>query len=444
MSSKIRVSDVGRYVGQEITLKGWLYNKRSSGKLHFLQLRDGSGIIQCVMFKGEVSPELFELGDKLTQESSIIVTGTIREDKRSPLGFEMGVKDLQVVQMAKDYPISPKEHGPDFLMHNRHLWLRSLKQNAILKIRDEIIFAIREYLHNNGFVLADSPILTPAACEGTSTLFETDYFGEKAFLTQSGQLYGEASAMALGRTYCFGPTFRAEKSKTRRHLTEFWMVEPEVAYNDLDDNMDLAEDFIKYIVGQVLKNRAAELKILERDTTKLQATVEKKFPRIAYTDAIEILHKKGNDTPWGGDIGGDEETLLGEDYDTPIMIHRYPTAIKAFYMKQDPQNPDVVLAVDVIGPEGAGEIIGGSQREDDYDTLVRRMKENGLDPAGYDWYLDLRKYGSVPHSGFGMGIERMVRWGMRPAACTRNHPFPAHDGQNQTVRLVFPVQKTPL
>ena len=395
MSSKIRVSDVGRYVGQEITLKGWLYNKRSSGKLHFLQLRDGSGIIQCVMFKGEVSPELFELGDKLTQESSIIVTGTIREDKRSPLGFEMGVKDLQVVQMAKDYPISPKEHGPDFLMHNRHLWLRSLKQNAILKIRDEIIFAIREYLHHNGFVLADSPILTPAA-----------------------------SAMALGRTYCFGPTFRAEKSKTRRHLTEFWMVEPEVAYNDLDDNMDLAEDFIKYIVGQVLKNRAAELKILERDTAKLQATVEKKFPRIAYTDAIEILHKKGNDTPWGGDIGGDEETLLGEDYDTPIMIHRYPTAIKAFYMKQDPQNPDVVLAVDVIGPEGAGEIIGGSQREDDYDTLVRRMKENGLDPAGYDWYLDLRKYGSVPHSGFGMGIERMVRWVCGLQHVRETIPFP--------------------
>ena len=273
-------------------------------------------------------------------------------------------------------------------------------------------------------MLADSPILTPAACEGTSTLFETDYFGEKAFLTQSGQLYGEASAMALGKTYCFGPTFRAEKSKTRRHLTEFWMVEPEVAYNDLDDNMDLAEDFIKYIVAQVLKNRAAELKILERDTTKLQATVDKKFPRIDYTDAIEILHKQGNNTPWGGDIGGDEETLLGEDYDTPIMIHRYPTAIKAFYMKQDPQNPKVVLAVDVIGPEGAGEIIGGSQREDDYDTLVRRMKESGLDPAGYDWYLDLRKYGSVPHSGFGMGIERMVRWVCGLQHVRETIPFP--------------------
>lgn len=410
MSNKIRVKDVGQYLGQEITLKGWLYNKRSSGKLHFLQLRDGSGIIQCVVFKGDVSPELFELADKVTQESSIIVKGVVREDKRSPLGFELGLTDLQVVQMAKDYPISPKEHGPDFLMQNRHLWLRSAKQTAILRVRDEIIFAIREYFHKNGFVLSDSPILTPAACEGTSTLFETDYFGEKAFLSQSGQLYGEASAMALGKTYCFGPTFRAEKSKTRRHLTEFWMVEPEVAYNDLDDNMDLAEDFIKYIVGQVLKNRAADLKTLERDTAKLQATVDKKFPRIDYTDAIEILHKKGNDTPWGGDIGGDEETLLGEDYDTPIMIHRYPTAIKAFYMKRDPKNPKVVLAVDVIGPEGAGEIIGGSEREADYDALLERMKEQGLDPKGYDWYLDLRRYGSVPHSGFGMGIERMVRW----------------------------------
>ena len=410
MSSKIRVADVGQYVGQEITLKGWLYNKRSSGKLHFLQLRDGSGIIQCVIFKGDVTPELFDLADKLTQESSITVTGTIREDKRSPLGFEMGVTALEVLQLAKDYPISPKEHGPDFLMQNRHLWLRSAKQNAILKIRDEIIFAIREYFHNNGFILSDSPILTPAACEGTSTLFETDYFGEKAFLTQSGQLYGEASAMALGKTYCFGPTFRAEKSKTRRHLTEFWMVEPEVAYNDLDDNMDLAEDFIKYIVAKVLKNRAAELKVLQRDTSKLQATVEKKFPRIDYTDAIEILHKKGNDTPWGGDIGGDEETLLGEDYDTPIMIHRYPTAIKAFYMKQDPKNPDVVLAVDVIGPEGAGEIIGGSQREDDYDKLYKRMEELKLNPEDYDFYLDLRKYGSARHAGFGLGFERCVMY----------------------------------
>lgn len=424
MSSKIRVKDVGQYLGQEITLKGWLYNKRSSGKLHFLQLRDGSGIIQCVMFKGDVFPELFDLADKVTQESSIIVTGTVREDKRSPLGFELGVTNLEVVQMAKDYPISPKEHGPEFLMQHRHLWLRSAKQTAILRIRDEIIFAIREYFHKNGFVLADSPILTPAACEGTSTLFETDYFGEKAFLSQSGQLYGEASAMALGKTFCFGPTFRAEKSKTRRHLTEFWMVEPEVAYNDLDDNMDLAEDFIKYIVGQVLKNRADDLKVLERDTTKLQATVEKKFPRIDYTDAIEILHKKGNNTEWGGDIGGDEETLLGEDYDTPIMIHRYPAAIKAFYMKRDPKNPKVVLAVDVIGPEGAGEIIGGSEREADYDALLARIKEQGLDPEGYSWYLDLRRYGSVPHSGFGMGIERMVRWICGLQHVRETIPFP--------------------
>lgn len=410
MSDKIYVKDVSKYLGQEITLKGWLYSKRSSGKLHFLQLRDGSGTIQCVVFKGDVSPELFDLADKVTQESSIEVKGVVKEDKRSKLGFELGVTDLKVLQLAKDYPISHKEHGPEFLMQHRHLWLRSSRQTAILKIRDEIIFAIREYFHKNGFILADSPILTPAACEGASTLFETDYFGEPAFLTQSGQLYAEASAMALGKTYCFGPTFRAEKSKTRRHLTEFWMVEPEVAYNDLDDNMDLAEDFIKYILSKVLENRKDELAVLERDTKTLEATVNKKFPRLSYTEAIEILNKKGNPTKWGEDIGGDEETLVSEDYDTPVMIHRYPTAIKAFYMKKDPQNPEVVLAVDVIGPEGAGEIIGGSEREADYDTLVARMKESGLDPQGYDWYLDLRRYGTVPHAGFGMGIERMVRW----------------------------------
>ena len=321
MLNKIRVKDVGGHVGQEITLKGWLYNKRSSGKLHFLQLRDGSGIIQCVVFKGEVTPEVFELADKITQESSIEVTGTVREDKRSPLGFELGVKDIKVLQMAKDYPISPKEHGTAFLMDNRHLWLRSSRQVAILKIRDEIIFSIREYFKNNGFVLVDSPILTPAACEGTSTLFETDYFGQKALLSQSGQLYGEASAMALGKIYCFGPTFRAEKSKTRRHLTEFWMVEPEVAFNDLDDNMDLAEDFICYIVEKVLKNCRAELEVLGRDISKLE-NIKKPFPRISYTEAIEILNKNGNPTEWGGDIGGDEETIISKSFDRPVMIHR--------------------------------------------------------------------------------------------------------------------------
>ena len=406
MLHKIRVEDVGGYVGKEITLKGWLYNKRSSGKLHFLQLRDGSGIIQCVVFKGDVTPEVFELADKITQESSIEVTGTVREDKRSPLGFELGVKDVKVLQMAKDYPISPKEHGTAFLMDNRHLWLRSSRQVAILKIRDEIIFSIREYFKNNGFTLVDSPILTPSACEGTSTLFETDYFGQKALLSQSGQLYGEASAMALGKIYCFGPTFRAEKSKTRRHLTEFWMVEPEVAFNDLNDDMDLAEDFICYIVEKVLKNCRKELEVLGRDISKLE-NIKKPFPRISYTEAIEILNKNGNPTEWGGDIGGDEETIISKNFDRPVMIHRYPAAIKAFYMKRDPQDDRLALAVDVIGPEGYGEIIGGSQREEDYETLVKRIKEQGLDEKDFSWYLDLRKYGSVPHSGFGLAVCRM-------------------------------------
>lgn len=423
MLNKIRVKDVGGHVGQEITLKGWLYNKRSSGKLHFLQLRDGSGIIQCVVFKGEVTPEVFELADKITQESSIEVTGTVREDKRSPLGFELGVKDVKVLQMAKDYPISPKEHGTAFLMDNRHLWLRSSRQVAILKIRDEIIFSIREYFKNNGFVLVDSPILTPAACEGTSTLFETDYFGQKALLSQSGQLYGEASAMALGKIYCFGPTFRAEKSKTRRHLTEFWMVEPEVAFNDLDDNMDLAEDFICYIVEKVLKNCRAELEVLGRDISKLE-NIKKPFPRISYTEAIEILNKNGNPTQWGGDIGGDEETIISKSFDRPVMIHRYPAAIKAFYMKRDPKDEKLALAVDVIGPEGYGEIIGGSQREEDYDVLVKRIHEQGLDESAFDWYLDLRKYGSVPHSGFGMGIERAVAWICGLPHVRETIPFP--------------------
>lgn len=423
MLNKIRVKDVGGHVGEEITLKGWLYNKRSSGKLHFLQLRDGSGIIQCVVFKGDVTPEVFELADKITQESSIEVTGTVREDKRSPLGFELGVKDIKVLQMAKDYPISPKEHGTAFLMDNRHLWLRSSRQVAILKIRDEIIFSIREYFKNNGFVLVDSPILTPAACEGTSTLFETDYFGQKALLSQSGQLYGEASAMALGKIYCFGPTFRAEKSKTRRHLTEFWMVEPEVAFNDLDDNMDLAEDFICYIVEKVLKNCRAELEVLGRDISKLE-NIKKPFPRISYTEAIEILNKNGNPTQWGGDIGGDEETIISKSFDRPVMIHRYPAAIKAFYMKRDPKDEKLALAVDVIGPEGYGEIIGGSQREEDYDVLVKRIHEQGLDESAFDWYLDLRKYGSVPHSGFGMGIERAVAWICGLPHVRETIPFP--------------------
>lgn len=421
--ARVYIKHIGEHLGKQVVLKGWLYNKRSSGKLVFLQLRDGTGIIQCVVFKGDVKEEVFNLADSLTQESSIEITGIVKEDKRSPIGFEIGVSDVKLLHASKDYPISPKEHGTAFLMDNRHLWLRSSRQVAILKIRDEIIFSIREYFKNNDFTLVDSPILTPAACEGTSTLFETDYFGEKAFLSQSGQLYGEASAMALGKIYCFGPTFRAEKSKTRRHLTEFWMVEPEVAFNTLDDDMDLAEDFICYIVGKVLRNCQAELKTLERDISKLE-NIKKPFPRISYTEAIEILNKNGNPTEWGGDIGGDEETIISQQFDRPVMIHRYPAAIKAFYMKRDPKDPRLALAVDVIGPEGYGEIIGGSEREEDYDTLVARIKEQGLPPEAFDWYLDLRKYGSVPHSGFGMGIERMVSW-----VCGLHHvretiPFP--------------------
>ena len=421
--ARVYIKHIGEHLGKQVVLKGWLYNKRSSGKLVFLQLRDGTGIIQCVVFKGDVKEEIFNLADSLTQESSIEVTGIVKEDKRSPIGFEIGVSDVKLLHASKDYPISPKEHGTAFLMDNRHLWLRSSRQVAILKIRDEIVFSIREYFKNNDFTLVDSPILTPAACEGTSTLFETDYFGQKAFLSQSGQLYGEASAMALGKIYCFGPTFRAEKSKTRRHLTEFWMVEPEVAFNTLDDDMDLAEDFICYIVGKVLKNCQAELKTLERDISKLE-NIKKPFPRISYTEAIEILNKNGNPTEWGGDIGGDEETIISQQFDRPVMIHRYPAAIKAFYMKRDPKDTRLALAVDVIGPEGYGEIIGGSEREEDYDTLVSRIKEQGLPPEAFDWYLDLRKYGSVPHSGFGMGIERMVSW-----ICGLHHvretiPFP--------------------
>jgi len=409
MSEKIYINHVGQHLGKEIVLRGWLYNMRSSGKLHFLQLRDGSGIIQCVIFKGNVTPEVFENAGKLTQETSLAVTGTVKEDKRSPLGFELDVKNIEVIGPSVDYPITPKEHGDAFLMFNRHLWLRSNKQTAVLKVRDEIINAIRDFFREREFTLVDSPILTPAACEGKSTLFETDYFGEKAFLSQSGQLYAEAAAMALGKVYCFGPTFRAEKSKTRRHLTEFWMVEPEVAFNDLNDNMELAEDFIVYIIQRVLKNRRAELAVLERDISKLEA-VQKPFPRVSYTEAIKILNDLGNPTEWGGDIGGDEETLVSSKFDRPVIIHRYPTEIKAFYMKRDPQDPKVVLAMDVIGPEGAGELIGGSQREDDYDALLARIKEQDLPVEAFDWYLDLRKYGSVPHSGFGMGVERMVRW----------------------------------
>ena len=421
---KISINTLGKYVSEEVTIKGWLYNKRSSGKIKFIVLRDGSGYLQCVYFKGNVTPEVFELADKLGLESSIAVTGKVKAEQRAPGGFELDATGLELIQESVDYPITPKEHGTEFLMDHRHLWLRSSKQVAILKIRHRIVKAIRDFFDNKGFTLMDTPILTPAACEGTSTLFETPYFDlGKAYLTQSGQLYAEAGAMALGKVYTFGPTFRAEKSKTRRHLTEFWMVEPEVAFNDLDDNMDLAEEFLEYVVQTVLIDKAEELKVLERDTTKLQK-VKRPLPRISYDEALEILKKNGIDFKWGDDLGGADETIISNQFDKPVMVHRYPSEVKAFYMKRDPGNPKLALAVDVLAPEGYGEVIGGSQREDNYDLLLSRIEEHNLPREAFEWYLDLRKYGSVPHSGFGLGLERTVSW-----ICGLDHiretiPFP--------------------
>jgi asparaginyl-tRNA synthetase len=407
----VRIAEVSKHEGQDVELRGWLYNKRSSGKLHFLQLRDGSGIIQAVIFKGDVSPELFAQADHLGQESSIVVRGTVRADKRSPLGFELGVKGLDVVHEAKDYPITPKEHGVAYLMENRHLWLRSTRQNVILRVRHTVVKAIRDFFDHNGFTLLDAPIFTPAACEGTSTLFEVPYFDlGKAYLTQSGQLYMEAGAMAFGKVYCFGPTFRAEKSKTRRHLTEFWMVEPEVAYMTLEEDMELAESFISYIVERVLEKHEAELKsVLERDTSKLH-NVKKPFPRITYTEAIERLKAAGHPAKWGDDFGGDEETVLASQFDRPVIVHRYPAGLKAFYFKRDQSDPKVALGMDVLAPEGYGEIIGGGQREESSEALEERIEEHKLPKEAFSWYLDLRRYGSVPHAGFGLGVERTVAW----------------------------------
>lgn len=421
---KISIHDLSKYVGQEISLKGWLYNKRSSGKLHFLILRDGTGYLQCVYFKGNVSEDVFATAGRIGQETSIGVTGKIKEEPRAPGGFEMDATGLSVIGEAHEYPITPKEHGIEFLMDNRHLWLRSSKQVAILHIRHRIIKAIRDFFDNKGFTLMDPPILTPNAVEGTSTLFETPYFDlGKAYLTQSGQLYAEAGAMALGKVYTFGPTFRAEKSKTRRHLTEFWMVEPEVAFNDLNDNMDLAEEFLEYIVQTILTEKSEELKVLERDITKLQ-NVKRPFPRISYDEAVEILRK--NDIPfeYGNDLGATDETVISNQYDRPVMVHRYPAAVKAFYMKRDPEKPQFALAVDVLASEGYGEIIGGSQREDNLDLLLERIKEHNLPQQAFEWYLDLRRFGSVPHAGFGLGLERTVSW-----ICGLDHlreaiPFP--------------------
>ncbi len=410
MDNKIYIKDLKEYAGQEVTLKGWLFNKRKSGKVRFLILRDGSGYLQCVVFRDGVSPDVFELTKELTQECSFEVTGTVRLEERAMGGVELDVTGLKKLAPSVDYPITPKEHGVEFLIDHRHLWLRSKKTAAILKIRHRVAKAIRDFFDERGFTLFDPPIITPNACEGTSTLFEFDYFDlGKAYLTQSGQLYAEAGAMAFGKVYTFGPTFRAEKSKTRRHLTEFWMVEPEMAFFDLDDDMDLAEEFLEYIVAAVLKDRREELEILERDISKLES-VKRPFPRISYDDAVEILKKKGVDFKWGDDFGGADETLISEEFDRPVMVHRYPSEIKAFYMKRDPENEKVALAVDVLAPEGYGEIIGGSQREDNIDLLLERIKQHELPQEFFEWYLDLRRYGSVPHSGFGLGLERTVSW----------------------------------
>ncbi len=424
MRDKVYIQDVGKYVGQEVKLEGWLYNKRSSGKIKFLILRDGTGLLQCVVFKGNVTEEEFETADKLGQESSFRVVGLVKEEPRAPGGYELDVKNLELIAESHDYPITPKEHGIEFLIDHRHLWLRSKKQNAILRLRHRIVKAIRDFFDSRGFTLLDTPIITPTSVEGTSTLFETEYFDlGKAYLTQSGQLYAEAGAMAFGKVYTFGPTFRAEKSKTRRHLTEFWMVEPEVAFFDLNDDMDLAEEFVEYVVQTVLKDKAEELKALGRDTSKLEK-VKRPFPRISYDEAVEILKKNGSDFPWGDDFGGADETIISDQFDRPVMVHRYPAEVKAFYMKRDPLNPKLALAVDVLAPEGYGEIIGGSQREDDYDELVKRIKENNLPQEPFEWYLDLRRYGSVPHSGFGLGLERTVAWICGLEHVRETIPFP--------------------
>ena len=406
----VPIAKIGDYVGQDVTLAGWLHNRRSSGKIHFLVVRDGTGFIQVVMGKNDVGEEAFQKADHLSQETSIIVRGNVRADARAKSGYELVASGLDVVGASHDYPITPKEHGVDFLLDRRHLWIRAERQTAILKVRHEVVNAVRDFFNHDGFILADTPIFTPAACEGTTTLFPVQYFDDvTAYLTQSGQLYNEANAMALGKVYCFGPTFRAEKSKTRRHLTEFWMVEPEMAYADLDDVISLAERLVTSVVARVLDQRAAELTLLERDTTKLEG-VKTPFPRMTYDEAAKVLIEKGLPFQHGTDLGGTDETVLSQQFDAPLCVTHYPAAVKAFYMKSDPLQMDKALCVDVLAPEGYGEIIGGGQRLDDLDLLVQRIKDHELPQDAFEWYLDLRRYGTVPHGGFGMGIERVVTW----------------------------------
>ncbi len=424
------INKLAAHVGQEVTISGWLYNMRSSGKILFPQLRDGTGVVQCVALKNSIAPEVWEALKGLGQESALSIRGTVREDSRAPGGYEIDLVNAEVIDEVHDYPITPKEHGTEFLMDHRHLWLRSRRQTAILKVRHTVVKAVRDFLDNDGFTLADSPIFTPAACEGTTTLFEVDYFdGEKAYLTQSGQLYNEATAAALGKAYCFGPTFRAEKSKTRRHLTEFWMVEPEMAYAHLDDVMTLAERMLAYIAERVLETRGDELKVLERDTAKLEAIVPP-FPRMHYDDAVKLLqegHEKGaleSRFEWGGDFGAPDESYLSANYDKPLMVHHYPAEVKAFYMARDPERNELALGVDVLAPEGYGEVIGGGERATSLEFLTEQIALHELPQEAFEWYLDLRRYGSVPHAGFGMGIERCTAWMCGIEHVRETIPFP--------------------
>jgi asparaginyl-tRNA synthetase len=421
------IAEVGKHVGQTVAIPGWLYNMRRSGKIAFPILRDGTGLLQCVAVKSELPEELFETVRNLTQESSIIVVGKVREEARAAGGFELDVQTVEVVQRVPEsdpYPITPKEHGIDFLMDKRHLWLRSKRQHAVIRIRHEVIKAVRDYFDSHGFTLVDTPIFTPAACEGTTTLFEVDYFeDEKVYLTQSGQLYNEANAMAFGKVYCFGPTFRAEKSKTRRHLTEFWMVEPEMAYADLEDVKQVAEELVVFIVDRVLNNRQTELKTLERDISKLES-IKGPFPRMSYDDAVKKLQAKGSEIQWGSDFGNADETLIAEEFDRPVLIDRYPAEIKAFYFERDADRPELALGVDMIAPDGYGEIIGGGQRLYSAELLLQRIREHDLPPEAFDWYVDLRKYGAVPHAGFGMGIERTVAWMCGLEHIRETSPYP--------------------
>jgi asparaginyl-tRNA synthetase len=429
---EMTIENAGEFEGKEMTIKGWLYNKRSSGKIHFLILRDGTGLMQAVLIKKEVPEDLFNLYDKLTQESSLIVTGTVRKDDRAPGGYELTIKNIEVVQIADEYPITKKEHGTDFLMNNRHLWLRSQKQFHILKVRNEMIFAIRQFFYERGFVLIDTPILTGAIGETASTLFSTDYYDlGKAYLAQTGQLYLEAAIMSHRNVFCFGPTFRAEKSKTRRHLSEFWMIEAEMAFCDLDCDLELQEDMVVYLVRHVLDKCMENLVALERKIEPLKK-IKKPFVHMPYDDAIKLLQEKGSSIKWGDDLGAEDETIISEHYDRPVFVINYPKKAKAFYMKENPANPETVLCADLLGPEGYGEIIGGSQREDDYDKLLSRIREQGLPEEAYGWYLDLRRYGSVPHSGFGLGFERTAAWICGLTHIRETIPFP------RTISRLYP------